>query len=41
VCGCGSGHVIVGNVIEAKMEWRHFEFTVTDIKKIKVVLTIY
>ena len=36
VCGCGSGHVVVGNVIERRMEWRHFEFTVSDIKQIKM-----
>jgi intraflagellar transport protein 80 len=35
-CGCGSGHVIVGNVIEKRFEWRHFDFLISDTRQIKV-----
>ncbi|RNA13955.1 intraflagellar transport 80 -like protein [Brachionus plicatilis] len=35
-CGCGSGQLVVGNLIERRLEWRHFEITLADSKQIKV-----
>lgn len=35
-CGCGSGNVVICNVIEKRLEWRHYEFIVSDVKQIKV-----
>lgn len=35
-CGCGSGQLVIGNLIERRLEWRHFEITLADSKQIKV-----
>ncbi|XP_041351349.1 intraflagellar transport protein 80 homolog [Gigantopelta aegis] len=33
---CGNGQVIIGNVIERRIEWKNFEGTVTASKQIKI-----
>ncbi|CAF0748911.1 unnamed protein product [Adineta ricciae] len=35
-CGCGTGRIGIGHIIERGMSWRHFEFILTDSKMITV-----
>ncbi|CAF0799987.1 unnamed protein product [Adineta steineri] len=35
-CGCGTGRVGIGHIIERRVDWRHLEFVLTDSKVITV-----
>ncbi|CAF3833222.1 unnamed protein product [Adineta steineri] len=35
-CGCGTGRVGIGHIIERRIDWRHLEFVLTDSKVITV-----
>ncbi|CAF0801238.1 unnamed protein product [Didymodactylos carnosus] len=36
VCGCGTGRVGIGHIIERRIDWRHLEFILSDSKVISV-----
>ncbi|CAF3538256.1 unnamed protein product [Rotaria socialis] len=35
-CGCGTGRVGIGHIIERRVDWRHLEFILTDSKLITI-----